>query len=86
MADYSDDRRFIPSKAEPCNVAETLRKSGAEILVSFLPVGSEKAARFYASACLEAGVSLINCMPVFIGQIQQGREIRKGKHTNNRSD
>ncbi|MDX9714617.1 MAG: inositol-3-phosphate synthase [Dissulfurispiraceae bacterium] len=66
MSDYSDERRFIPAKTEPCDVTDTLRKSGAEILVSFLPVGSEKAARFYATACLEAGVSLINCMPVFI--------------------
>lgn len=66
MADYDDDRRFIPSDEKPCNVAQALRDSGAEILVSFLPVGSEKAARFYASACIEAGVSLINCMPVFI--------------------
>jgi myo-inositol-1-phosphate synthase len=43
-----------------------LGESGAEILLNYLPVGSEKAARFYANCCLKAGVSLINCMPVFI--------------------
>jgi len=43
-----------------------LRESGAEILVSYLPVGSEEATRFYAEACLAAGVSLVNCIPVFI--------------------
>ncbi|MCE5312252.1 MAG: inositol-3-phosphate synthase [Nitrospiraceae bacterium] len=66
MSGYSDDRRFIPSDQKPCNVAQVLKESRAEILVSFLPVGSEQAARFYATACLEAGVALINCMPVFI--------------------
>ncbi len=66
MADYPEDRRFIAADEKPCNVAKVLADSGAEILVNYLPVGSEKAAKFYASACLEAGVSLVNCIPVFI--------------------
>ena len=48
------------------DVERTLRESGAEILVSYLPVGSTKAAHAYAEACLAAGVSLVNCMPVFV--------------------
>jgi myo-inositol-1-phosphate synthase len=43
-----------------------LRESGAEILVSYLPVGSEEAVRFFAGACLATGTSLVNCVPVFI--------------------
>ncbi len=38
----------------------------AEILLNYLPVGSQRATEFYAECCLEAGVSLINCIPVFI--------------------
>jgi len=45
---------------------EELKKSGAEILVNYMPVGSEQAARFYAEAALEAGVAFINAMPTFI--------------------
>jgi myo-inositol-1-phosphate synthase len=54
------------SPAPPVDVAAELRRSGAEVLVSYLPVGSEEAQRHYASAALEAGVAFINCIPVFI--------------------
>ncbi len=66
MADYPSDRSFLPAEAEPCDVAAELRESGAEILLNFMPVGSEQAARHYAEAALAAGVSFVNCMPVFI--------------------
>ncbi|HWR90160.1 MAG TPA: inositol-3-phosphate synthase [Dissulfurispiraceae bacterium] len=66
MADYPEDRRFIEAKEKPCDVAQVLRDSGAEMLLNYLPVGSEQATRFYANACLEAGVAFINCIPVFI--------------------
>ena len=66
MADYPDDRRFIVADEKPCDVVKVLADSGAEILVNYLPVGSENATRYYAAACLEAGVSLVNCIPVFI--------------------
>lgn len=66
LKDYSEDNRFVVSKKKPCDVKKVLKDSGAEILLSYLPVGSEKATAFYAEACLDAGVSLINCMPVFI--------------------
>jgi myo-inositol-1-phosphate synthase len=66
MADYPDDRTFLPSTEPPCDVEAVLRESGAEILVNYLPVGSEAATRFYAEACLRAGVSLVNCIPVFL--------------------
>ncbi len=66
MKDYPEDRRFIVADKKPCDVSKVLKQSGAEILLSYLPVGSEKATAFYAEACLRAGISLINCVPVFI--------------------
>jgi myo-inositol-1-phosphate synthase len=66
MKDYPEDRRFVVARKKTCDVVDALRKSGADILLSYLPVGSEKATAFYAEACLKTGVSLINCIPVFI--------------------
>lgn len=54
------------SPEAPVDVAEVLRKTGADVLVSYLPVGSEQAQHYYASACLEAGVAFVNAIPVFI--------------------
>ena len=47
-------------------VVACLRESGAQVLVNYLPVGSEQATRFYAECALRAGIALVNCMPVFI--------------------
>lgn len=66
MSEYPEERRFVVSAAAPVDIAAALRASKADVLVSYLPVGSEQAARYYAERALEAGVSLINCMPVFI--------------------
>lgn len=66
MKDHPEDRRFVPSEEKPADVVKVLKDSGAEILVSYLPVGSEEATKFYAQACLEAKVAFINCIPVFI--------------------
>jgi myo-inositol-1-phosphate synthase len=54
------------SPAEPCDVAAVLRESRADVLVSYLPVGSEDAQRFYAQAALDARVAFVNAIPVFI--------------------
>ena len=54
------------SPVEPCRVAEVLGRTGTQILVSYLPVGSEQATRFYAEQALEAGCAFVNCIPVFI--------------------
>lgn len=66
MKDYPEKRRFLAANKKPCDVARVLKQSGAELLLNYLPVGSEKATAFYAEACLKTGVSLINCVPVFI--------------------
>ena len=54
------------SPAEPVDVAQALREARADVLVSYLPVGSEEAQRHYAQACLDAGVAFVNAIPVFI--------------------
>jgi myo-inositol-1-phosphate synthase len=54
------------SPAQPVDVADALRETRADVLVSYLPVGSELAQRHYAQACLDAGVAFVNAIPVFI--------------------
>src|SRR6187549_4094023 len=54
------------SDEEPVDVAQVLRDSRADVLVSYLPVGSEAADRFYAQAAIDAGVAFVNALPVFI--------------------
>jgi len=54
------------SAEEPVDVAAVLGESRADVLVAYLPVGSEQAIRHYAEAALEAGVAFVNCIPVFI--------------------
>lgn len=66
MANYTEDEAFRVADQEPVDVAQALKEAGAEIMVCYLPVGSEQAVRHYAQACLEARVAMVNCMPVFI--------------------
>jgi myo-inositol-1-phosphate synthase len=66
MANHPAADAFRASDAEPVDVASRLRETGAEVLVCYLPVGSERAVRHYAQACLEAGVAMVNCVPVFL--------------------
>ena len=54
------------SDAAAVDVAQALRDSGADVLVCYLPVGSEQAAKHYAQAALDAGVAFVNALPVFI--------------------
>ena len=54
------------STEEPVDVTASLREAGAQVVVNYLPVGSEIAAKHYAQAALEAGAAYVNCMPVFI--------------------
>ena len=66
MRDYPPDEAFVVAERRPVDVVEVLKRSGAEVVVNYLPVGSQAATEHYAKACLEAGASFINCMPVFI--------------------
>jgi len=54
------------SPAEPVDVVSVLRSSHADVLVAYLPVGSEVAQKHYAQCCLDAGVAFVNAIPVFI--------------------
>ena len=54
------------SEAAPVDVADALKRSGAEVLVSYLPVGSQQATEYYAEQALMAGCAFVNCIPVFI--------------------
>ena len=69
MRSHPEPRTFAPAdlpQPDKAKVVDILRESGAEILLNYLPVGSEEATRFYAECALEAGVAFINNIPVFI--------------------
>jgi len=69
MSQYDPRFAFVPAKQKEAtkkDVVNALKDSGAEILLNYLPAGSEEATRFYAGCALEAGVALINNIPVFI--------------------
>ncbi len=60
-------RDTVEESDEPeADVADVLRQSGTDVLVSYLPVGSQRATEFYAEKALEAGCAFVNCIPVFI--------------------
>jgi myo-inositol-1-phosphate synthase len=78
MNDYPEDRAFRVADVEPCDVAQVLHESRAEVLACYLPVGSEEAVRNFARACLEVGTALVNCVPVFIASHPEwGGEFRR---------
>src|SRR3954451_20675733 len=54
------------SDAEPVDIVAALKESGADVLVCYLPVGSEIAAKYYAQCAIDAGVAFVNALPVFI--------------------
>ncbi len=66
MSQYPPEWSFVPASEKPVDIERRLRESGAEVMLCYLPVGSQKAVERYARACLATGVSLLNCMPVFI--------------------
>jgi myo-inositol-1-phosphate synthase len=61
-------------------VLDEVRGSKTQLLVNYLPVGSQKATEFWADAALEAGVGFINCIPVFIASNQAWEKRFKKKH------
>jgi myo-inositol-1-phosphate synthase len=74
-------RETIDESHEPVvDVSEALIDSGAQVLINYLPVGSEDATRFYVSEALEAGCGVVNCIPVFIAneEMWQGKFRKAG--------
>lgn len=64
----------VQESADPvCDVAAALRAARADVLVLYLPVGSERAATFYMEAALAAGCGVVNCLPVFIASRPEWR-------------
>ena len=61
---------YSKTRTKPVDVAAELKDSGAEILVNYLPVGSEKGARYYAQQALDAGCGFVNCIPEFIASTE----------------
>ena len=57
---------YDPAKIDPVDVADTLREIKAEVLINFLPVGTEEGSKLYAQACIDAGVAFANGIPAFI--------------------
>jgi len=69
MKDYENQYTFTLASQQESGreqIVKILKKTGAEILINYLPVGSEKAVKFYAECALDAQVAFINNMPVFI--------------------
>jgi myo-inositol-1-phosphate synthase len=65
-------REIITESDEPAaDVAQVLRETGADVLVSYLPVGSEQADRYYAQSAIDAHVAFVNALPVFIASDPQ---------------
>ncbi|MDY6054549.1 inositol-3-phosphate synthase [Micrococcus sp.] len=59
------------SSAEPVDVVQALKDAKVDVLVCYLPVGSQKATEFYAQAAIDAGVAFVNALPVFIAGTQE---------------
>ena len=62
------------SSEDEADVTEILRQSKTDVLVSYLPVGSQKATEWYAERALEAGCAFVNCIPVFIASNPEWRK------------
>ena len=71
VAPHMKDYFRVDEKQKPVDVASVLKQSKADILINYLPVGSEEAVKWYASQALEAGCGFINCIPVFIASNKQ---------------
>lgn len=63
---YTSELVPVDKKQQPDDVVEVLKRSGAEAVINYLPVGSQEATEFYAQAAIDAGCGFVNCIPVFI--------------------
>lgn len=69
MEGWPEDRRFIAANSpqpEKQDVVNVLRETRTDVMINYLPVGSQQATEFYADCALDAGVAFVNCIPVFI--------------------
>ncbi|MEQ9111451.1 MAG: inositol-3-phosphate synthase [Rhodospirillaceae bacterium] len=76
MAEYQPARTFVPAdRPEPteADVVALLKSSRTQVLINYLPVGSQDATEFYAQCAIKAGVGFVNCIPVFIASNPEWR-------------
>lgn len=66
MLNQPEKYGFRLSNEEAVDIVRVLKETKADILLNYMPVGSQKATEFYAQACIDAGVAFLNCIPVFI--------------------
>jgi myo-inositol-1-phosphate synthase len=64
----------VDATQEPVDVAKTLQDAGADMVINYLPVGSEAATKWYATQAMKAGCALVNCMPSFIASVPEWQE------------
>ena len=62
----NEEQTFVPAPLDPVDVVEKLKQYKVQIVVSYLPVGSEDATKVYAQAAIDAGCAFVNCIPSFI--------------------
>jgi myo-inositol-1-phosphate synthase len=80
VAAHMTDYFRVDENQKPVDVAAILKKTKADILINYLPVGSEEAVKYYATQALVAGCGFINCIPVFIASNKQWADkFRKAK-------
>lgn len=66
MLEQPEDEGFRVAKQKPVDIVKVLKETKADILINYLPVGSQEASEYYAQCAIDAGVMLLNCIPVFI--------------------
>ncbi|ODS39815.1 inositol-3-phosphate synthase [Candidatus Altiarchaeales archaeon WOR_SM1_SCG] len=66
VCDTTKDKFTVDPGQKPVDVVNALKKTKTEVVINYVPVGSESAARYYAKCCIDAGCAFINAMPVFI--------------------
>jgi myo-inositol-1-phosphate synthase len=71
MGNYPDEKTFVVAKQKPVDVAKELKRTKPDMLLNYMPVGSQKATEYYANAALKAGCAFVNCMPVFISSDEE---------------
>jgi len=71
MGKFVEDVVEVDQREEPVDVADVLRDSEADLVVNYLPVGSDKATEWYTQQAIEAGCAFVNCIPSFIASVPE---------------
>jgi myo-inositol-1-phosphate synthase len=79
MEEFPKDRTFKISDQKPVDVEKVLKEAKADVLVNYMPVGSEEATKYYAECALKANCAFVNCMPAFIASNSEWARKFEGK-------